>query len=60
MSISNTLLPLARLLPELDVEAGSDKEDADDEDAERRIDGMSVGVCAVNADIWSFFAAVLP
>lgn len=51
MSISSTLLPLALLLPGLDAEADSDREDADDEDAERRIEGMSAGVCAVNADI---------
>jgi hypothetical protein len=45
--MNNTLLPLALLLPEAD----SDREDADDEDVERRIEGMSVGVWAVNADI---------
>jgi hypothetical protein len=45
MSISNTLLP------GLDIEEKSDGDEAEDEDAERRIEGISVGVCAAKSDV---------
>lgn len=45
MSISNTLLA------GLDVEEDSEAGEVEDEDEERRMEGMSVGVCAVKSDV---------